>query len=59
MIRARARRFALAISSVALLATAAAGCTVGDGTGESRVKLTIRPDKRVPAPKTPDKDTAE
>jgi lipopolysaccharide transport protein LptA len=33
--------------------------SVGDGSDESRVKLTIRPNKRVPAPRTPDKATAQ
>jgi lipopolysaccharide transport protein LptA len=30
-----------------------------DDTEESRVNITLRPDKRVPAPRTPDKDTAQ
>lgn len=33
--------------------------SAGDGSEESRVKLTIRPNRRVPPPRTPDRDTAQ
>lgn len=33
--------------------------SVGDGSDGSRVRITIRPDKRVPPPTTPDKDKAQ
>lgn len=33
--------------------------SVGDNSDDSRVRMIIRPDRRVPAPATPDRDTAE